>query len=76
MIFVQNAVGLAFGVVVGCGAWFFKFIDNWKYVMHAKTLYCFLFSIGFMIASGLANFPNAKYLSTLSLGYVCNRFWG
>jgi len=44
--------------------------------MYAKCAYCFLFGIAFIIAGEESTFTNAKYLACLSLGYVCNRFWG
>jgi len=31
MLFIHNLVGLTIGVFVGLGAWFFKFIKDWKY---------------------------------------------
>ncbi len=75
-IFVHNVAGVIAGIIMGCVAWLFKFIDHWKSCIYLKATYCIIVGIGFIIVSEFSTFKNAKYIACLTFGYVCFRFWG
>jgi hypothetical protein len=61
---------------MGCGAWFFKFLPDFKHMIWLKCFYCSVCSVAFVIASDLNNFSNSKFIACLAFGYTCFRFWG
>lgn len=75
MIIVQNLVGLAGGIIMGLGAWLFKFIKT-KYIMHLKCAYCVVIPVGFIVMFDFTKFNEARFISCFAFGYVCFRFWG
>ena len=76
MLFVENVVGLAVGVLVGMAAWPIRYIAKWKYCRYVKAAYCVAFAIGFILAGEFSSFANSKYIANLSLGYTLSRVWG
>jgi len=76
LLIIQNIVGLAAGIAMGTVGWLFKFLNNFKYVMYLRTAFCIMVALGFVFAFELNNFNNATFISCLSFGYTCSRFWG
>jgi hypothetical protein len=68
--------GVIAGVIMGLIGWAFKFLLHKSYCIYLKCTYSMLVGIGFIIASELSGFKNAKYIACLSFGYTCFRVWG
>ena len=76
MLFIENIAGLVVGVLVGFTSWLFKFINEFKYVMDLKAVYCTIIAVVFVLSSEFSTFSNSKFIACLSFGYTCFRFWG
>jgi hypothetical protein len=41
-----------------------------------KTIILLTLAIGFLVCFTFAKFPESRWISVMTLGYLCNRFWG
>lgn len=75
-LFIHNIAGLGAGIVMGLGAWLFKFIRGWRFEMELKAAYITCTAVSFIIASEFSTFTDSKFIACITFGYVCFRFWG
>lgn len=76
MLFIDNIVGLAVGIVMGLIGHVFNYFKSWKYSMHLKMWYCIGCDIGFVLVGEQTKHSNSKYIASLAFGYTCYRVWG
>lgn len=70
MIILEIVTGLGVGIIFGLLGWLFKFIKHLKYTIWFKAVYCLSMAIGVVLASDLTGFKGAKYIASLTFGYV------
>ena len=76
ILFLENVAGLIAGIIFGLLAYFFKYIHGKPYCNPLKAAYSLAFALAITFASEFSTFTNAKFIGSLTFGYVCFRVWG
>jgi NhaP-type Na+/H+ or K+/H+ antiporter len=76
MLFVQIISGFIIGGLMGIIGLIFNKLPKYKYLLHAKTVYCMICIIAFPVVADVVHFPNVKFIASLMFGYVGYRVWG
>jgi hypothetical protein len=75
-LFAENAIGLAIGLVMGFIGYVFKYVTNKQANTYLKMIYCLGNAIFFVLSGEKLLYPNAKYIASLTFGYISLRMWG
>ena len=75
-LLIQNLAGLMVGLIAGFGAYLFKFLKPGQMQMRLKAAYVTLLAVSFIFMSDYFKFTDGKFMSCITFGYVCSRFWG
>ena len=77
MIFLEIVSGLGAGLIFGLLSGLFNLTKNKsKHLLYLKGAWCLFISIGFVVVAEFTGFKGAKYIASLTFGYVSFRFWG
>ena len=77
MVFLENAVGLVVGLVMGVIGLVFNKVPHPTLQMHLKMWYCIGLAIAYInLGTTYSSFSDTKYIASLTTGYVCSRVWG